>query len=56
MGHQMHGRSSSRKSINVTKMKGNEMRVILYNMHDFKYEKARIEKLLMDHSLIASLF
>ena len=30
-------------------MKGDEMRATLRNMHDFKYEKTRVEKLLMDH-------
>ena len=37
------------RGVNVTKMKGDEMREILQNMHDFKYEKTRVEKLLMDH-------
>jgi len=37
------------RGVNVTKMKGDEMRSILQNMHDFKYEKTRVEKLLMDN-------
>ena len=44
------------RGVNVTKMKGDEMRVILQDMHDFKYEKTRVEKLLMDHSFRGILF
>lgn len=34
------------RGVNVTKMKADEMREVLQNMHDFKYEKTRVEKLL----------
>lgn len=37
------------RGVNVTKMLGDEMREILQNMHDFKYKKTRVKKLLMDH-------
>lgn len=37
------------RGVNVTKMKGDEMRSVLQNMHDFKYEKTRVERLLMDN-------
>ena len=44
------------RGINVTGMKGEEMRRILQNMHDFKYEKTKVEKLLMDHGYGGILF
>ena len=34
------------RGINTTKMKADEMRDILQNMPDFKYEKTKVEKLL----------
>jgi len=30
------------RGVNVTKMKGDEMREILQNMYDFKYEKPEL--------------
>lgn len=36
------------RGVNVTKMKGDEMRQILQNMADFKYEKTKVEHVLLD--------
>ena len=44
------------RGVNVTKMKGDEMRATLQNIHDFKYEKTRVEKLLMGHGFRGYFF
>ena len=41
--------------INVTKMKGEEMREVLRGMPDFKYEKTRVETLLHANNLKVTL-
>jgi len=37
------------RGINVTKMKADDMRSTLQEMHDFKYEKTKLETLLTEH-------
>ena len=37
------------RGLNVTKMKADDMRATLQEMHDFKYEKTKLETLLTEH-------
>ena len=44
------------RGVNVTKMKADQMQEMVQNMHDFKYEKTQVEKLLFDHGYKGFLY